>query len=112
VITSANWFFDRKWMPFFRAGWSDGEAPLMNKTLTAGIGRLFAEESDVLGVGVNWGDPSDPSLSDQYTLEAFFKLQVAENLAVTPSFQLLIDPALNPDEDRIWIFGFRARITL
>ena len=36
----------------------------------------------------------------------------AENLAVTPSFQLLIDPALNPDEDRIWIFGFRARITL
>ncbi len=34
------------------------------------------------------------------------------NLALTPSVQLLIDPALNPGEDQIWVLGLRARLAL
>jgi hypothetical protein len=30
---------------------------------------------------------------------------------VTPSVQLIVDPALNPDEDTIGIFGMRVRFT-
>jgi porin len=33
-----------------------------------------------------------------------------KELAVTPNVQFLINPALNPDEDNIWVFGLRARL--
>jgi porin len=39
-------------------------------------------------------------------------LQLTQELAITPDIQLLIDPALNPDEDSIWVFGLRARLAL
>jgi porin len=108
----ANWTFDSTWMPFFRAGWSDGQAPFMNRAVTLGVLRYFSGRSDLSGLGVNWGDPSDGSLRDQTTAELFYRIQLAQNLALTPSLQLLKDPALHPQEDRIWVFGLRARLTL
>jgi porin len=39
-------------------------------------------------------------------------LQLTQELAITPDIQLLIDPALNPDEDSIWVVGLRARLAL
>jgi len=39
-------------------------------------------------------------------------LQVAQNLAITQSIQLLINPALNPDKGTLWVSGIRARFTL
>ncbi|MGB5328114.1 MAG: carbohydrate porin, partial [Gammaproteobacteria bacterium] len=41
--------------------------------------------------------------------EVYYRWQVAEEIAITPSVQLLIDPALNPEEDTLWVFGLRAR---
>jgi len=29
---------------------------------------------------------------------------------ITTDLQLLINPALNPDQDSIWVFGLRARL--
>ena len=49
-------------------------------------------------------------LKDQYAAEAYFRWQLADEIAITPSAQLLIDPALNPDEDTVWVFGVRARL--
>ena len=67
-----------------------------------------------LGFGVNWGKPNDsllgPDLDDQYATEVYYRWQVAEEIAITPSAQLLIDPALNPDDDTAWVFGLRARL--
>jgi porin len=51
-------------------------------------------------------------LDDQYTAELFYRLQLTYNLAITPDVQLIIDPALNPDENRTWVFGLRARLAL
>jgi len=89
---------------------SDGAAPLMNKTATAGLIHRF-HKSDLVGLGFNWGDPSNDTLRDQYSSELFYRFQFSQNLAFTPSVQLLIDPALNPSEDQIWVFGLRARLT-
>lgn len=108
---AANWTFDGIWMPFVRAGWSHGSAPIYNKSATAGLIRKLRYRSDLLGIGFNWGDPPDASLREQKTLEAFWNIQLAQNLALTPSIQLLLDPALNPDDDRVWVGGIRARLT-
>lgn len=110
---AANWTSESKrWMPFARAGWSDGPSPLMNATATLGLMHHFPGRADTAGIGANWGDPSDDSLREQLTGELFYRVQLAQNIALTPSVQLLIDPALNPEEDQIWIGGVRARVTL
>ncbi len=70
----------------------------------------FASRSDLVGLGVNWGKPSDDSLDDQVSDELFYRLQLAQNLAITPSVQLIINPALNPDENVIAVFGLRLRL--
>ncbi len=112
MTVSANWTFDKTWMVFAKAGWSDGDAPLMNSSVTLGGLYYLARRSDLIGLAVNWGEPADDSLNDQYTGELFYRLQFAQNFAITPSVQLFMDPALNPDKDEIWILGLRARLTL
>lgn len=83
----------------------------MNKTATVGFIQRF-HKSDLIGIGFNWDDPSNDSLRYQYSSELFYRFQLSQNLALTPSVQWLIDPALNPDDDQILIFGLRARFTL
>ncbi len=101
-----------KWLVFLRHGISDGNAPLYNATVSTGVGYHVAARNDVLGFGVNWSRPAPDGLDDQYTAELYYRLQLANNLQITPDIQLLINPALNPNTDRIWVFGFRAILTL
>ena len=98
-------------MPFFRAGWSEGSAPIYNRSVTAGLVYALTRRSDLTGIAVNWGDTSDDTLKDQITIEGFYRLQFAQNLALTAGGQLLIDPALNPEKDQIWVLSLRARVT-
>ena len=51
-----------------------------------------------------------PDLRDQYTAELHYRLHLLPHLTITPDIQLVIHPALNPDEDQIWVFGLRARL--
>jgi len=110
VALAANWTFNDVWMPFVRAGFSSGFAPLYNTSATIGFIRKFTFRSDLLGLAVNWGEPSDSSLRDQTTVELFWRFQFAQNFALTPSVQLLLDPALNPATNTVWVFGFRTRL--
>jgi len=108
----ANKTWNETWMLFGRAGWSDGAVPIYNRTATIGVGRMIRQWSDVFGVGLNWGQPPDRDLSDQWTAEIFYRLQLSQNLQLTPSLQFLKDPALNPEHSSIWIAGLRMRLNL
>ncbi len=107
--------FDDRWLPFVRAGYSDGGGALMERSVSAGVGYFATTRADVLGFGLNWGRASKqtlgPGLDDQYTAELFYRLQLFPHMTVTPDLQLLVNPALNPQEDRIWIAGLRARLS-
>ncbi|NIQ95361.1 MAG: carbohydrate porin, partial [Desulfuromonadales bacterium] len=108
---SAAKFVDDEWMPFLRAGYAEGDASLLSHSVSAGVGRLFGGTNDLLGIGLNWGQPADDSLDDQWTSELFYRFQAAQNFAITPSIQLIGNPALNPDKDFLAYFGLRARMT-
>jgi len=108
---SAAWFVDDTWMPFLRAGYSEDGAALMQKNLSAGVGYYVNQTRDLFGFGLNWADPSDDSLKDQTTAEMFYRLQLAQSIAITPSLQYFNDPALYPTESSMWLFGIRARFT-
>jgi porin len=108
----ANWTFDKTWMPFLRYGESSGDSPIYNKSATIGLLRKFHFRSDVAGIAINWGEtPPVTGSTEQTTMEAFWNIQFARNLAFTPNIQYLRNPALNPTEDEIWSVGIRTRIT-
>jgi porin len=109
---SAAKFINDTWMPFLRAGYSDGGGALLEASVSAGVGYYFEESKDLIGFGLNWGRPPDSGLDNQYTAEIFYRLQLAQNLAITPDVQLIFNPVLNPDEDMLWVFGLRARLAL
>ena len=88
---------------------------MWERSISAGIGYHTRKKSDVLGVGLNWSRPSEgtfgPGLDDQFTAEIYYRIQVLKVLTITPDVQLLFNPALNPTEDMIAIFGLRGRLS-
>jgi porin len=45
-----------------------------------------------------------------YTAEIYYRLQLLKVLTLTPSVQVVVDPALNPDKNLITVWGLRARL--
>ena len=112
VSIAMNWTWNNEWMPFARIGFSDGDAPIYNDSVTVGLIKKYLYRSDLYGFSFTWGESPVDTLPDQKKLEAFWRFQFSETLAITPSIQYLKDPALNPDEDSVWIFGLRTRLAL
>ena len=96
-------------VPFVRIGYSEGDAPQMRRFIGAGVNlRMF--DRDILGLATSWGSTPDKTLRDQVTSEAFYRLQVTRNIALTPNLQVYYQPAYNPDKDWISVVGLRFRI--
>jgi porin len=108
--------FKDKWMPFVRAGYANDGGSILQGTVSTGLGYHLKDDVSLFGFGLNWGQPNNDTfgsgLEDQYTIEVFCRLQVTQNIQITPDIQYMINPALDPDEDNSWVFGLRARIAL
>ncbi|MGB5884867.1 MAG: carbohydrate porin, partial [Desulfobulbales bacterium] len=114
---NASWqrWIDDTWLPFIRGGYTEDSGSLLERSITVGVGYQPVPMRGVIGFGFNWGRPNETSfgdVDDQYTTELFWRYQLTTELAVTPSIQYIKDPALNPAEDSLWAFGFRARLVL
>ncbi len=100
-------------MPFLRAGYAEEGGSLMQKSVSAGFSYTPVPNSDKLGFGVNWGEVNEDTwgsgLDDQLTFEMFYYWQLTKVFALTPDVQYLVDPALNPDQDSLWVYGARLR---
>ena len=103
-----------QWMPFIRGGYAKDGGSLLQKSVSGGV--LYQREpgGDLLGVGLNWGQPNESTfgsgLDNQYTLEVFYRFQLAQQLAITPSVEYLKNRALNSSDDSIWVVGLRGRL--
>ena len=114
----ANVSFSRSlgehWNPFIRAGYAKDSGSLLEKTLSAGFAYQTVSGGNQLGLAYNWGRPNENTwgsgLDDQHALEAFYRIQLWKELAITPDIQYIKNPALNPEDDNLWVFGLRARL--
>jgi porin len=112
-VLSASQRFGR-FLPFLRYGYSDsgrrGPAAI-EQMLNGGlaIDDIFGQSKDRVGIGLTWSRPSDGSLDDQGAIDAFYRVQVTPEIALTPTVQMVIDPPRNPDEDVVWVLGIRSR---
>ena len=115
VTFVASRMFKDRFMPFVFGGVSDGAASQIEADLGGGIGFAFntahRAARDVLGIGLNWGKPSNESQREQYTTEAFYRFQLLPNIAFTLSAQYIKNPVASPTPDEVWLFGFRLRMT-
>lgn len=113
---SMTHWIDDTWMPFFRGGWAEDGGSLLETSLNAGIVIPAGKDSDdIIGAGVHWGKPNattfGPGLGEQTSIEVFYRAQLTQGFRLTPSIQLLFDPALNPTQDMIPVFGMRGVMT-
>jgi len=118
-VLSFNHTISDQWLAFVRTGWAEDGGSLLERSVSIG-GGYTPGGMDTLGSGsqlgfaLNWGRPNDSlfdeGLDDQYATEIYYRWQLADEIAITPSLQFLIDPALNPDDDTSWVFGLRARV--
>jgi hypothetical protein len=107
--------FKDRYMPFVSFGTSDGHATSIKTDAAAGIAFAFNTKHraarDILALGLNWGKPSDDSLNEQLTVEAFYRFQLYQNLAFTPSVQFISSPTFGAEDDKVWVYGIRGRLT-
>lgn len=115
VNFSASTWIDELWMPFLRGGFAEDGGSLLETSISTGAAINLRNQQDLLGLAANWGQPNEstfgPGLDDQFGVELFYRLQLTQALRVTPSVQLLFDPALNPDDDFVPMFGLRGVLT-
>jgi porin len=101
------------WLPFLRGGWADAGDALYETAFSAGFGYSKNPSKGLFGVGVNWSRPNADTfgteLDDQVAVEAFWMLELAKGIELTPSVQYIDNPALNPEEDSTALFGLRFR---
>ncbi|MGB5706217.1 MAG: carbohydrate porin [Arenicellales bacterium] len=99
-----------QWLPFVRGGFSEDAGTLTESSISTGFAYYgLGRETNNLGVAVNWAD-IDGSDDDQVTFEAFYFMKLAGFVEITPDIQFIKNPALNPSESQITIYGLRARV--
>ena len=113
---SYNQLYNKKWEPFFRGGYAKDGGALWEVSLSGGVGYNISPIVNQIGFGLNWGRPSEsslgPNLNDQLTAELYCRFNLWRILTITPDVQILINPAMNPTEDLLAVFGVRSRISL
>jgi len=99
-------------LPFLRYGYSEGGGTPLRHLVAGGVAfqNLFGAHSDTLGLGLSWGQPYLNELFvDQKAAELYYRLQLTEELAVTPSIQYIKDPPLNLVTDELVLVTIRGR---
>ena len=115
LLLSWSWMFGDRWVPFVRAGWSDGGGgALAERSVSGGFSWRMAFQ-DWLTVGLGFNKPSEETygmrLDTETVLEASYLWQLTANTSLTPDLQLILDPANNPHDDSVWTAGIRLRLT-
>ena len=115
VVTTSYQMEDRI-LAFFRIGKSDGGAGVpAEKAASTGV-EFTPRNGQALTLGLGWAKPSEdtygPGLDDEYVTELSYRFQLTKSISILSDLQLVLNPALNPDEDRVWVLGFRASLAL
>jgi porin len=116
IAASAVQRFGR-FTPFVRFGYADVSAggPTPAKYM-ANVGlvidNIFGQDKDRIGVAYTWSDPVDSSLDNQGVIDAYYRVQLTPKTQIGPTFEVIFDPVVHPDEDTVFLWGFRTRIAL
>lgn len=102
-------------VPFLRAAWSDGDVTAVERFVNAGVGLegVIRGKSDLTGIGIAWGDPSDGALDSQWGAEVFHRFQLAPDIQLTLGYQYILKPTYEAvdGDDPVGVVEVRLRIS-
>ncbi|TNF51499.1 MAG: hypothetical protein EP304_00515 [Deltaproteobacteria bacterium] len=106
-----------RFTPWVRYGYAnqndDGPTPVKHMAnVGLVINEIFGQAYDRIGIGYTWSDPANHRLNQQSTIDSFYRVQLTPEIQFGPTFQVIIDPVRNPEEDTIYVWGIRGRIAL
>jgi hypothetical protein len=95
---------------FFRYGDNDARVLSIRRIAAAGVSflRPFGRRNDEAGIGVSYTAPSNGQQRDEYSSEAFYRVQLTDFFELSASAQAVFNPSAAND-DVIGIFGVRLR---
>jgi len=113
---SAAYKINDRFFPFVRFGHSDGGGGVAAEdAVSAGV-EITQRFDQTWTLGAGWARPSretfGPGLSDEKVLEASYKFQLSQYFSLMPDVQILFNPANDPSDSSVWVFGLRVMITL
>ena len=122
ATSGSGWLFSYSWqladvyVPFVRAGVSDGGAGVLaERSIAVGVAHRLARQ-DWVTLGVGWNKPSEdtfgPGLDDETVFEGSYLWQLTANTSLLGDVQLISNPALNPENSMTWVLGVRMRLAL
>ncbi len=115
-VLSAAYRASPRLQGFVRGGHSDGGAGVPAESALSGGLEWQWRDDHFFSFGLGWAEPSSKThgqkLSDETVVEASYKFQLTPNVSLTPDLQYLKNPALNPDQDELWIASARVILTL
>ena len=75
--------------------------------MLAYVNKIWPQETLV---GASLADRPYTVFYTQYAAAVFYRLLVGKRLNLTADLQYIRDPAINPLENTIWVFGLRGRL--
>lgn len=116
LVFSASRYIQEKYFPFIRYAYTKDAGSLLQNSLSLGFGYQPNPGGHLLAGAFNWGQVNETTfgegLDDQLTFEVFYRLQLSKRLAITPDIQWLINPAINPVNSSVFVWGVRGRLAL
>jgi porin len=115
-VVSAAYELSDSVFPFVRFGHSDGGggAPAED-AISVGV-QISKRAHEVWSIGAGWAKPSrdtfGPGLGSETVIETSYQFQLSKNFSLTPDLQVVFNPANNPGQKSVWIFGIRGILTL
>jgi carbohydrate-selective porin OprB len=96
---------------FLRYGYSEPELGRIEHLLAVGlvIRNPLGIQGDLFGIGFAW-DRANSSIRDEYTVEAFYRIQLTSHLQVTPDILFIVDPSEKEEAGTLAVFGIRFRV--
>lgn len=115
-VLSGTKYINETWFPFARFAYTKDAGSFLQTAFATGLGYQPNPGSHLLSAGYSWGKVNETtfaaSYDAQHTFEVFYRIQLSSRMAVTPDLQLIINPALNDQQNSIFLYGIRGRIAL
>lgn len=101
-------------VPFLRFGYSPDDVFKTSLEVSWGVEaeRPFDRITDRAGLAASWGKQTTSSGRDQFAMEAFYRIELVEGVAISPDVELIFAPALQPNRDFVAVLGLRTRLSL
>jgi porin len=108
------------WALFGRANYAYGDVNTIRGSVSLGaamIDPLKRSATDRIGLAFAYSDVAPPPTNpagarNEKIIETYWNWTFAKGLLLTPAVQYIIDPAVNPSRDSVWVLSLRLTLML